>query len=244
MTLLATLLLAPYAPFDWQRLWLSDEAPLGFLLEIAFRSVVMFLLTVAALRVSGKRGVRQLSLFEFALILVLGSAAGDATIYHDTPLLHAATVFVAIIAMYVLFNYLTDKYPRIERMLEGAAELIIVEGEIDLPAFAKSSLTGQELCGQLRQLQVEHLGQVRRLYLEATGEISVFFFEPHAERPGLPIWPELYQHPLQQLPHAGLYACHSCAAVRELPTGPAPAACGRCGPTRGWLPACNTPRVA
>ncbi|GAB3635354.1 DUF421 domain-containing protein [Hymenobacter arcticus] len=244
MMMLPTLLLATYAPFDWQRLWLSDEAPLTFLLEIAFRCVVMFMLTVAALRVSGKRGVRQLSLFEFALILVLGSAAGDATIYHDTPLLHAATVFVVIITMYVLFNYLTDKFPRIERLLEGEAELIIVEGEIDLPAFSKSSLTGQELCGQLRQLQVEHLGQVRRLYIEATGEISVFFFEPHDERPGLPIWPELYQHPLQTLPKAGLYACHSCASVRELPAGPAPAACGRCGRPDGWLPACATPRVA
>jgi uncharacterized membrane protein YcaP (DUF421 family) len=244
MTIISALLLAAYTPFDWQRLWLSDEAPLGFLLEIAFRCVVMFLLTIGALRISGKRGVRQLSLFEFALILILGSAAGDATIYHDTPLLHAAVVFAVIIAMYVLFNYLTDKYPRIERMLEGEAELIIVEGEIDLPAFSKSSLTGQELCGQLRQLQVEHLGQVRRLYIEGTGEISVFFFEPHDERPGLPIWPELYQHPMQELPKAGLYACHKCATVRELPAGPAPATCSRCGPTDGWLPACHTPRVA
>ncbi|RZK51443.1 MAG: DUF421 domain-containing protein [Hymenobacter sp.] len=237
-------LLATITPFDWQRLWLSADMPASFLLEIAFRCVVMFLLTVAALRISGKRGVRQLSLFEFALILVLGSAAGDATIYHDTPLLHAVVVFVVIIALYVLFNYLTDKFPRVERMLEGEPELIILEGEIDLSAFTKASLTGQELCGQLRQLQVEHLGQVRRLYIEATGEISVFFFEPQHERPGLPIWPELYKHPLHELPTAGPHACHACATVRELPAGPVPAQCPRCGQAAGWLPACATPRIA
>jgi uncharacterized membrane protein YcaP (DUF421 family) len=138
---------------------------------------------------------------------------------------------------------LTDKYPRVERMLEGETELIIVEGEIDLPAFTKASLTGQELCGQLRQLQVEHLGQVRRLYIEATGEISVFFFEPEHERPGLPIWPEIYQHPLHELPRAGQYACHACATVRELPAGPAQAPCARCGRADGWLPVCATPRI-
>ncbi|RYY20863.1 MAG: DUF421 domain-containing protein [Cytophagaceae bacterium] len=239
-----TLLLADITTFDWQRLWLSADMPASFLLEIAFRCVVMFLLTIAALRVSGKRGVRQLSLFEFALILVLGSAAGDATIYHDTPLLHAVVVFVVIIALYVLFNYLTDKYPRIERALEGAPELIVVEGEIDLPAFSKASLTAQELFGQLRQMQVEHLGQVRRLYLEATGEISVFFFEPEHERPGLPIWPERYWHPLHAVPHAGAYACHACATVRGLPAGPVPPQCPRCGRAEGWLPACATPRIA
>lgn len=245
MTLAYLTLPAPaITPFDWQRLWLSADMPASFMFEIAFRCLVMFLLTIAALRISGKRGVRQLSLFEFALILVLGSAAGDATIYHDTPLLHAVVVFVVIIALYVLFNYLTDKYPRIERMLEGESELIIVEGEIDLPAFSKSSLTGQELCGQLRQLQVEHLGQVRRLYIEATGEISVFFYEPQHERPGLPIWPELYLAPLYQLPAAGAYACHACATVRELPAGPTPAQCPRCGQANGWLPVCTAPRVA
>jgi uncharacterized membrane protein YcaP (DUF421 family) len=240
----SALLLAAIEPFSWKRLLISEEAPLSFLLEIGLRSVVMFLLTVGALRISGKRGVRQLSLFEFALILVLGSAAGDASIYHDTPLLHAVAVFAVIMTLYVLFNYWTDKYPRVERLLEGAPELIILEGEIDLPAFNKASLTGQELNGQLRQLQVEHLGQVRRLYIEATGEISVFFFEPAHERPGLPIWPEVYQHPLYKVDTAGAYACHACATVRELPTGPVPAQCPRCGRADGWLPVCATPRVA
>jgi uncharacterized membrane protein YcaP (DUF421 family) len=240
----SALLLTTIEPFSWERLLISEDAPLSFLLEIVLRSVVMFLLTIGALRISGKRGVRQLSLFEFALILVLGSAAGDATIYHDTPLLHAVAVFAVIIALYVLFNYLTDRYPRVERMLEGEPELIILDGEIDLPAFAKASLTGQELCGQLRQLQVEHLGQVRRMYIEATGEVSAFFFEPEDERPGLPIWPELYKHPLFELPTAGAHACHACATVRELPAGPVPAKCPRCGRANGWLPVCATPRVA
>ena len=238
------LLLADITPFDWQRLLLSDQAPVSFLFEIIFRCVVTFTLTIAALRISGKRGVRQLTLFEFGLLLVLGSAAGDATFYHDVPLLYVVVVFVIIIGLYALSNWIIDKNPRVERLVEGTPELIIIEGELDLPAFTKASLTAQELFGQLRQLQVEHLGQVRRLYLEATGEVSVYFFEPAHERPGLPIWPELYWHPLFELPAPGAYACHACATVRELPAGPTPASCPRCQQHHGWLPACATPRIA
>ncbi|GAA4502828.1 DUF421 domain-containing protein [Hymenobacter ginsengisoli] len=239
-----TLLAADIVPFDWQRLLLSDQAPASYLWEVAGRSVFAFVLTIAALRITGKRGVRQLSLFEFGLLLVLGAAAGDATFYHDVPLLYVLVVFVVVMALYVLSNYLIDKASRIEHLLEGVPELIVIEGEIDLPAFTKASLTAQELFGQLRQYQVEHLGQVRRLYLEATGEVSVYFFEPQAERPGLPIWPELYHQPLHELPAAGRYACHACATVRELPAGPAPAQCPRCQRPDGWLAACNTPRQA
>ena len=242
--LFLSVLLAAIEPFAWKRIWLSEDAPASYLLEIVFRSVLMFVLTIGALRISGKRGVRQLSIFEFGLILVLGSAAGDATLYYDTPLLYALVVFAVIIALYVAFNYLTDKYPRIERLLEGAPELIIVEGEIDFPAFSRAPLTAQELFGQLRQYQVEHLGQVRRLYIEATGEVSAFFFEPQHERPGLPIWPEIYNRPLHALPHAGQYACHACAAVQALPAGPVPGQCPRCGQAQGWLPVCATPRIA
>jgi uncharacterized membrane protein YcaP (DUF421 family) len=238
------LLAADIIPFDWQRLFISDQAPAGFLWEVLVRSVFAFVLTIGALRITGKRGVRQLSLFEFGLILVLGSAAGDATFYHDVPLLYVLVVFAVVMVLYVLCNYLIDSHPSVERLFEGAPELIIVDGEIDFAAFTKASLTAQELFGQLRQYQVEHLGQVRRLYLEATGEVSAYFFEPEHERPGLPIWPEVYHHPLHELPQAGRYACHACATVRELPAGPAPAHCPRCQQGHGWLPACTTPRTA
>jgi uncharacterized membrane protein YcaP (DUF421 family) len=239
-----TLLAADIAPFDWQRLFLSDEAPIGFLWEVLVRSIFAFVLTIGALRITGKRGVRQLSLFEFGLILVLGSAAGDATFYHDVPLAYVMVVFAVIMALYVLANYVIDRNPHIERLMEGAPELIVIEGEIDLPAFIKASLTAQELFGQLRQYQIEHLGQVRRLYLEATGEVSVYFFEPNEERPGLPIWPEIYHHPLYELPTAGQYACHACATVRELPAGAVPAQCPRCQQHNGWVAACGARRQA
>jgi uncharacterized membrane protein YcaP (DUF421 family) len=245
MTITCPLLLAAdIMPFDWQRLFLSDQAPASYLWEVVVRSVFAFLLTIGALRITGKRGVRQLSLFEFGLILVLGAAAGDATFYHDVPLLYVVVVFMVVMALYVLFNYLIDRHPRVERLLEGAPELIIVEGEIDFAAFTKASLTAQELFGQMRQFQVEHLGQVRRLYLEATGEVSIYFFEPEDKRPGLPIWPELYHQAMHELPRAGHYACHACGTVRELPAGPAPAPCPRCQQAQGWLAACDVPRTA
>jgi len=237
-----TLLATDIMPFDWQRLFISDQAPAGFLWEVMVRSIFAFILTIGALRVTGKRGVRQLSLFEFGLILVLGSAAGDATFYHDVPLLYVLVVFAVVMALYVLFNYLIDKFPRVEHLLEGQPELIVIEGQINLAAFTEASLTTQELFGQLRQYQIEHLGQVRRLYLEATGEVSVYFFEPEHERPGLPIWPEVYNHPVREFSKAGSYACHACAAVYELPAGPAPAQCPRCAQQQGWLSACATPR--
>jgi len=189
------LLAAPIEPFDWHRLLWTDDAPPLFLLEVAFRCIITYLLVIGALRITGRRGVRQLSIFELSIILALGSAAGDAMFYHDVALLHVALVFVVVTALYLLFNRLTEKFPRFSDWLEGAPVLLIEDGQVQLENFNRQNLTQKELFGELRQLQVEHLGQVRRAYIEATGDVSIYFFEDEDVRPGLPIWPERLQHP-------------------------------------------------
>jgi len=65
----------------------------GFALEILIRCTVMFIIIISFLRLSGKRGIRQLSLFELAIILCLGSAAGDPMFTKNVPIAHALVGF-------------------------------------------------------------------------------------------------------------------------------------------------------
>ncbi|WP_426490749.1 DUF421 domain-containing protein [Hymenobacter sp. 102] len=235
------LLAADIQPFDWNRILFSDEAPPLFLLEVGLRCFVTYLMILAALRVTGRRGVRQLSIFELSIILALGSAAGDAMLYHDTPLLHAAVVFIVVSILYGLFNRLTEWFPRFSDWLEGAPVLLIENGEINLPNFTKQNLTQKELFGELRQYQVEHLGQVRRAYIEATGEVSVYFFEDQEVRPGLPILPERKADKRHRVEQAGTYACACCGHVQAIAKGEH-AECRSCH-EGVWIPTCDTKRV-
>ncbi|RPD50395.1 DUF421 domain-containing protein [Hymenobacter sediminis] len=236
------LLASPIEPFDWKRIFLSDDAPALFLLEIAFRCIVTYLMVLGALRVTGRRGVRQLSIFELSIILALGSAAGDAMFYDDVPLLHVAVVFVLVSALYLIFNRLTEQYPRFSDWLEGAPILLIEEGEIKIEALKNQNLTQKELFGELRQHQVEHLGQVRRAYIEATGNVSIYFFETEDVRPGLPIWPERVQQTQQRVAEAGAHACACCGHVQTLPRG-GTANCVVCHKDK-WISACTSKRLA
>ncbi len=229
-------------PFDWTRIWMGEEAPATFLLEIAFRSFVMYLLILITLRITGKRGIKQLSMFEFSIILALGSAAGDPMFYNDVPLAHALVVFAVIIALYVFFNYLTEKNERIEKWFQGSSACVIDNGKINLQALKNQKLTYMELFGEIRQQQVEHLGQVRKGYLEPTGEISLFFFEAEAVQPGLPIFPEILASAHQIIVVAGWYACKSCGHVQKLNPSPENN-CPECH-HHLWLKACTAKRVS
>ncbi len=229
------------APFDWSRIWLGEDMPATFLWEVIFRTIVMYLLILVTLRIMGKRGIKQLSMFEFSIILALGSAAGDPMFYEDVPLTHSVVVFTIVISLYVFFNFLTEQHERVEKWFEGSAVCIIQDGEINLKAFKKQKLTYRELFGELRQYQVEHLGQVRKVYLESTGEISLFFLEEATIKPGLPIFPEVLAQANSKIEVAGWYACKHCGQVQELQPG-AKYPCPKCRQDL-WLKACTAPRI-
>ena len=49
--------------FEWNRL-LYNDLPESFLLEVIFRSTIMFTVLLLTLKVAGKRGVKQLSVLK------------------------------------------------------------------------------------------------------------------------------------------------------------------------------------
>ncbi len=53
---------------DWQRMAL-DKVPVEFPAEVALRSLYTFVLVFIFLKITGRRGVRQMSLFEVLIIL-------------------------------------------------------------------------------------------------------------------------------------------------------------------------------
>ena len=90
---------------DWKSLLLGSEK-WEFLFETAFRTFVMFMVILLYLRLFGKRGVKQLSVFELGVIIGLGSAAGDPMFYKEVGLLPGVLVFSIVFGLYRFITFL------------------------------------------------------------------------------------------------------------------------------------------
>ena len=200
---------------DWQ-----------FLLNAFVRTVIMFLVVLVGLRLMGKRGIHQLSVFELGVIIALGSAAGDPMLYKDLGILPSVVVFIAVIAMYRLVTYLIAKNDRFETLMEGRPAYILKDGVI-LEAFKDQPLGHDEFFAALRQNHVNHLGQIETVIIEADGQLSVFFYADDKVRPGLPILPEDLDQHSDSIAAEGLYSCFLCGTTERLSPSPA-FQCRRC----------------
>ncbi|GAB3571338.1 DUF421 domain-containing protein [Spirosoma luteolum] len=209
----------PVDAFDWQRMLIQD-LPWTFLGEVAFRTVFMFVVLLTALTVSGKREVRQLSIYELVLLIGLGSAAGDPMFYDDVPLSAAVVVFVVMMGCYKLVTFISDRNPRIRETLEGKPVYVIENGCVLVNNFDREDLGIDELFSDLRVAGIDQLGQVRIAILEANGQLSVFQQPDDAIRPGLPILPRELSKSTVHIQEPGQYACLTCGTVDtiEVPT--------------------------
>lgn len=227
-----------YLSIDWYRIFFH-ELDLEYIAEIIARCAVMFLVLVFALRIAGKRGIRQLSLFEMAIIICLGSAVGDAMFQTELSILTSSLVCAVLILIYKSTTWLTYRFKTAEKIFEGNPRYLIQDGVFCNPKRNKD-FAQDEFFAELRLRNIEHLGQVRLAILETSGEMSVFFFEDSEVKKGLPVIPHLFDQCSEKNSQKDIYACHYCGLTAKL--NPGTHQCIHCHKTK-WNKAIDTKRI-
>jgi len=224
---------------DWHNIFIN-ELDLPYALEITLRTTLMFVFVLLMLRLSGKKGVRQLTIFEVAIIIALGSAAGDPMFNKDVAILPCLLVFILILGIYRLVTYLAAKSERVESILEGDPAYIIEDGMFSIKEEGRSAFAKDEFFAEMRAASIEHVGQVRIAVLETNGQVSFFYYSDEDVKPGLPVLPKPYNKRSKNISKAGKYACTFCANVMKLEKENK---CDRCGHDE-WVLAIDTCRVS
>lgn len=224
---------------NWNEIFIGD-LNINYTIEIFVRTIIMFLMVLLILRLSGKKGVRQLSLFEVAIIIALGSAAGDPMFSKDISILPSVIVFAVIIAVYRTITYFASKSEKFENVIEGEPLYVIENGQFVLGVKNDHTFAKDEFFAEMRQESIEHVGQVKTAILETTGNISFYYFTNKEVMYGLPVLPKPYSKKLQTITNEDVYACTYCGYSALLQTGIIK--CKRCGHSE-WVKAINTLRL-
>lgn len=213
----------------------------NFLPEVMLRTFIMFIIILVSLRLLGKRGVKQLSVFELVVIISLGSAAGDPMFYKDVGLLPVLIVFIIIVGLYNLITFAIGKSKRFEKLMEGKAVRLIKNGAFSIDDFSKESIGEDEFFAELRMQGVSQLGQIEEAFVESSGNISIFYYPDEDVIFGLPIMPYSLDSRQQNIKKDGNYACIFCGYTQKLK----PAAnyvCPKCQKDK-WVQASNKKRI-
>jgi uncharacterized membrane protein YcaP (DUF421 family) len=225
---------AEVEPLTWGRMLMADLPP-TFAVEVVLRSIIIFIFAILALRLLGKRGVANLSPFEFAILLAFGSLIGDPTFYHDVGLVFAMVAVATIVVLYRVLAWLTTRSERVAAFAESTPRQLVRDGVLDYGGAQSEHLSHGDVFSMLRQAGVRQLGEVECAFLETSGHISTFRFEPGRTLPGLPIVPplELVKPTLfrssQDVLLEGYHSCIFCGLTHFFRAGAQFNRCTNCG---------------
>ncbi len=146
------------------------------LLQIVFRTAVIYVLILIGVRISGKREVGQMTPFDLVLLLLLSNSVQNAMTGPDSSLIGgivaAATLFLINIAVaeYAGMNR------RFRKFIQGSPTMLIHNGDVLLDHLAKEHVTMDELDRALREHGIASPKDVSIGVLEVDGSMSFLRF--------------------------------------------------------------------
>ena len=190
-------------------MFLGDDPPL-YLVEIVVRTHIVYCYSLALIRWIGGRGIGQMSIVEFLLVVALGSAVGDAMFYPEVPLIHALLVITLVVAINKLIDVAMCRDPRVRRFFAGESIEVMRDGRINRAALSFLKISRDELFENLRQHGINNTARVRYGFLETSGNFS--FFRVKGRVKGLQIMP-IWGQPLAKPQPGEDKACIECGMV-------------------------------
>jgi uncharacterized membrane protein YcaP (DUF421 family) len=141
--------------------------------ELVVRSVVVYVLFLAALRLSGKRELGQFTIFDLALVLLAANALQPAITGPDASLPAAAIIVATLFTLNRLVALGRNRSPLLRRVLDYSPRTIAEDGQWIEAALDAEGLDDDDLAAALREHGLESIDQVRLAVLEHDGSISI-----------------------------------------------------------------------
>ncbi|HKB27593.1 MAG TPA: YetF domain-containing protein [Candidatus Limnocylindrales bacterium] len=142
-------------------------------LELVLRSVVVYVLFLAALRLSGKRELGQFTIFDLALVLLASNALQPAITGPEASLPGAAIIIATLFTLNRLTAFARRRSVLARRILDYAPTVLARDGKWIDAAIGQEDLDTDDLQAAIREYGLESVKEVKLATLEHDGSISV-----------------------------------------------------------------------
>lgn len=143
------------------------------ILNVAIRSLCVYLFMVIAIRLFGKNQLSQLNAGDVVLLLLISNAVQNAMVGQNTSLEGGlVAALVLFVANFVLKRIMFSSRS-FETFMEDDPVILIKDGVADQAALNRVKITRGELEEAIREHGIEKIDDVKLSVLEVDGNISV-----------------------------------------------------------------------
>ena len=145
------------------------------------RTVIVYLVLIAGVRLMGKRQIGQMEPSEFVVTMLVANLASIPMQETEIPLAAGLVPILVVLSLELVLSAAAMGSLALRRLLCGKPVILIDNGKILEENLRKTRINLDELAGHLREKDVLDPRSVQFAILETNGNLSVFPYP--AERP-------------------------------------------------------------
>ena len=155
------------------------------------RSIILYLVLIATIRLMGKRQIGQMEASEFVVTMLVANLASIPMQDGGIPLFSGIVPILTVLGIELLLSALCLRSIRLRKIFCGKPVILIENGRILRENLKRTRVTLDELSGHLREKDVLDLRAVQYAILETNGNLSVFPYPKErpasAKEAGIPV---------------------------------------------------------
>ncbi len=155
------------------------------MLTVLFRTFIIYILLIIAMRLMGKRQIGELEISDLVTTFLISEIASLPITEPELPLSHAIIPITLLLSLEVIISFLICRFPKIKSIFTSRPSTLIRDGELCQKAMRDARLSFDELFSELRQQGIDDISQIKYAILEQNGNITVIqkarFRQPNAE---------------------------------------------------------------
>ena len=148
---------------------------MNIILIYTIRIILVYAFTYLVTRIMTKKAMAQMTAYEVAGIMILANVASEPLV--DKVLIKSVYGVGVLVFLMILLSRLST-INKLTAWVEHTATTVIENGQLDMKALKRMSLSLNQLEGLLRQQGYDKLSDIQMAIFEPQGNLSVF---PKAE---------------------------------------------------------------
>ena len=141
---------------------------------VILRVVTIYGFLMVVFRVAGKRTVAEMTSFDLIVLLVIGDATQQGLIGDDFSVTTAIVAVSCLILIDVALGRIKDRWPRVDRVVDGVPLILIAKGEVLRDRMAREGVDLDDVLEAAREQHgLTNLEEVEYAVLERHGGISI-----------------------------------------------------------------------
>jgi uncharacterized membrane protein YcaP (DUF421 family) len=138
------------------------------------RAIIIYTFLLIVFRFAGKRTLKDMSVFDFVLMLFISEAVNQGLVGEDFSITNALLLVLTLMTLDVVMSLLKQSSKVMERLIDGYALIIVEEGKPLKDRMHKARVDEEDIMHAARAHHgLERMDQIKFAVLEKDGSISI-----------------------------------------------------------------------